>query len=64
MNPNGAAATLPYSRWVQVTQQIAGLLGVFFRRLAARRGGKRAMRRMLKEVNSLHLTIRFEPITA
>ncbi|MBL3667997.1 IS110 family transposase [Streptomyces sp. M2CJ-2] len=77
-------------------------LGVFFRRLAARRGGKRAlvavmhklaiaiwhvlhdkthyrelgadhftrrdseraMRRMLKEANSLGLTIRFEPITA
>jgi transposase len=77
-------------------------LGVFFRRLAGRRGGKRAlvavmhkltiaiwhvlhdkthyrelgadhftrrdperaMRRMLKEANSLGLTIRFEPITA
>ncbi|MDX3763028.1 IS110 family transposase [Streptomyces sp. AK02-04a] len=77
-------------------------LGVFFRRLAARRGGKRAlvavmhkltiaiwhvlhdhapyrdlgadhftrrdperaMRRMLKEANSLGLTIRFEPISA
>jgi hypothetical protein len=77
-------------------------LGVFFRRLAARRGGKRAlvavmhklviaiwhvlhdktvyrelgpdhftrrdperaMRRMLKEANSLGLTVRFEPITA
>ncbi|MFF4732315.1 IS110 family transposase [Streptomyces mirabilis] len=77
-------------------------LGVFFRRLAARRGGKRAlvavmhklviaiwhvlhdhepyrdlgadhftrrdperaMRRMLKEANSLDLTIRFEPIPA
>lgn len=77
-------------------------LGVFFRRLAARRGGKRAlvavmhklaiaiwhvlhdkaryrelgadhftrrdperaMRRMIKEANSLGLTIRFEPITA
>ncbi|GGP31286.1 hypothetical protein GCM10010277_88320 [Streptomyces longisporoflavus] len=75
-------------------------LGVFFRRLSARRGGKRAlvavmhklaiaiwhvlynhqpyrdlgadhftrrdperaMRRMLKEANSLGLTIRFEPI--
>ncbi|MEU1216721.1 transposase [Streptomyces sp. NPDC005790] len=77
-------------------------LGVFFRRLAARRGGKRAlvavmhklaiaiwhvlhdhapyrelgadhftrrdperaMRRMIKEANSLGMTIRFEPITA
>lgn len=77
-------------------------LGVFFRRIAARRGGKRAlvavmhklaiaiwhvlhdhapyrelgadhftrrdperaMRRMIKEANSLGLTIRFEPITA
>ncbi|MGW8885978.1 transposase [Streptomyces sp. NPDC055749] len=77
-------------------------LGVFFRRIAARRGGKRALvavmhklaiaiwhvlhdhvpyrelgadhspardperatRRMIKEANSLGLTIRFEPITA